>query len=223
MPLRAVPDRSLAAALGGGWTRSCYCRHAVHFQLAGNTLSVVGTDGEVDTQHVLERRAAGLATQATASAHGNPIRMRWAYEVLAPGQLSLMDATGQSADFRGCRDAIPATATPADFLRGLFGIYVDDADAYLPFASDAGLRAFLVPDLADQTARQFARSKAGEQVGTDCLSAKPITEATSDYKVTDVEVTAARSAAATPDRTTGTVAFKNYGRHAAVRFDRRQL
>ncbi len=216
------PDRSLAAALAGGWTRTGACDHPVHFQLSGDTLRVVGTDGQVDTQRVLERRSAGFATETTASAHGNPIGMRWVYEVLAPGQLSLTDATGRAADFRRCRDPVPATATPAEFLRGLFGIYVDDADAYLPFASEAGMRAFLVPDLADQIARYSARSEAGERAGANCLPAEPITGAESDYKVTDVKVTAADPLPATPDRTTGMVSFRNYGRPASVRFDLRR-
>ena len=86
----------LAAALDGGWTRRGTCAQPVHFQLRGNTLLVVGTDGRVDTQRALQRRAAGVATQTTASAHGNPVGLRWVYEVLSPGQLSLTDQAGRS-------------------------------------------------------------------------------------------------------------------------------
>ena len=47
-------------------------------------------------------------------------------------------------------------------------------------------------------------------------------DSTSDYKVTGVKVTAAAPGAATPDRTTGTVSFRNFGRPAVVRFDLRR-
>ena len=96
---------------------------------------------------------------------------------------------------------------------------MDDADAYLPFVSEAGLRAFLVPDLADQMMSYFARYTAGGQVGTACLSAEPITGATSYYKVTDVRVTVADPATVTPDRTSGTVSFRKLRQpgHRAVR------
>ena len=67
---------NLAAAFSGGWTRNGVCDKPVQFQLRGNTLLVVGTDGKVDTQRVLQRCATGVATQTTASAHGNPIGMR---------------------------------------------------------------------------------------------------------------------------------------------------
>ncbi len=211
--------QDLAAALGGGWTRSGACDRPVQFRLAGKTLLVVGTDGKIDTQRVLERRATGIATETTASAHGNPIGMRWVYEVVAPGQLSLTDQRGQSATFQRCRPPIPATASPAQFLRGLFAIYVDGADASLPFASEAGMRAFLVPDLADAIVHD------AEQTGhrdTVCLRAEPITGAEDDYKVTDVHVTAAEPGPATPDHTSGIVSFRNMGAPATVRFDLRR-
>ncbi len=112
------PGQDLAAALGGGWTRSGACDQPVPFRLAGRTLLVVGTDGKIDTQRVLERRATGIARETTASAHGNPIGMRWVYEVVAPGQLSLTDQRGQSATFQRCRPPIAATASPASFCAG---------------------------------------------------------------------------------------------------------
>ena len=214
------PGQDLAAALGGGWTRSGACDQPVHFRLAGKTLLVVGTDGKIDTQRVLERRATGIVTETTASAHSNPIGMRWVYEVVVPGQLSLTDQRGQSATFQRCRPPIPATASPAEFLRGLFAIYVDGADASLPFASETGMRAFLVPDLADAIVHD------AEQTGhrdTVCLRAEPITGAEDDYKVTDVHVTAAEPGPATPDRTSGTVSFRNTGAPATVRFDLRRI
>ncbi len=211
--------QDLAAALGGGWTRSGSCDRPVQFRLAGQTLLVVGTDGKIDTQRVLERRATGVATETTASAHGNPIGMRWVYEVVAPGQLSLTDQRGQSATFQRCRPPIPATASPAEFLRGLFAIYVDGADGSLPFASEAGMRAFLVPDIADAIAHYAAQTGHSDTV---CLRAEPITGAQDDYKVTDVHVTAAEPDPATPDRTSGTVSFRNMGEPAIVRFDLRR-
>ncbi len=213
------PGQDLAAALGGGWTRSGSCDRPVQFRLAGKTLLVVGTDGKIDTQRVLERRAAGIATETTASAHGNPIGMRWVYEIVVPGQLSLTDQRGQSATFQRCRPPIPATASPAEFLRGLFAVYVDGADASLPFASETGMRAFLAPDLADAIARYAAQPGHSD---TACLRAEPITGAQDDYKVTDVHVTAAEPGPATPDQTSGTVSFRNMGAPAIVRFDLRR-
>ena len=79
-----------------------------------------------------------------------------------------------------------------------------------------------MPELAGQIARSFARSKAGEQVGAGCLSAEPTTGAESEFKVTNVKVTAANPHAATPGRTTGTVSFKNFGKLATVRFELRR-
>ncbi len=217
------PAPDLAAALGGGWTRSGACDRPVRFQLRGNTLLVVGTDGKVDTQRVLQRRATGVATQTTASAHGNPIGMRWVYEVLSPGQLSLTDQTGRSATFQRCRPPIPATASPAEFLRGMFAIYADGADASLPFASVAGLHAFLVPDLADAVARDATRVAAGDRTNAaPCLRAEPITGAQDDYAVSDVDVSVPEPAPGTPDRTSGTVSFRNGGVPASVRFNLRQ-
>ncbi len=214
------PAADLAAALGGGWTRSSACDHPVHFQLRGNTLLVVGTDGKVDTQRVLQRRSTGVATQTTASAHGNPIGLRWVYEVLAPGQLSLTDQTGRSATFQRCRPPIPATASPAEFLRGMFAIYADGADASLPFASEAGLHAFLVPDLADALARDAARVTAGDRIdAAPCLRAEPITGAQDDYAVSDVAVNMPAPVPGASDRTSGTVSFRNGGVPASVRFD----
>ena len=172
---------------------------------------------------MLQRRAAGVATQTIASAHGNPIGMRWVYEVLSPGQLSLTDETGRSATFQRCRAPVPATAGPAGLLRGIFAIYADGADASLPFASEAGLHAFLVPDLADAVARDAARAAAG--AGTNaapCLRAEPITGAQDDYAVSDVDVSVPEPAPGTPDRTSGTVAFRNGGVPASVRFDLRR-
>ncbi len=217
------PAPDLAVALGGGWTRSGACDRPVHFQLRGTTLLVVGTDGKADTQRVLQRRATGVATQTTASAHGNPIGMRWVYEVLSPGQLSLTDQTGQSATFQRCRPPIPATASPAEFLRGMFAIYADGADASLPFASKAGMHAFLVPDLADAVARDAARVAAGGRIdAAPCLRAEPITGAQDDYAVSDMAVSVSEPEPGTPDRTSGTVSFRNGGVPASVRFDLRR-
>ncbi len=217
----SIPD--LAAALDGGWTRSGACDRPVHFRLRGDMLLVVGTDGKVDIQRVLQRRATGVATQTTASAHGNPIGMRWVYEVLSPGQLSLTDQTGRSATFQRCRAPIPATASPAEFLRGMFAIYADGADASLPFASEAGLHAFLVPDLADAVTRDAAGVAASDRTSAPpCLRAEPITGAQDDYAVSDVAVTVPDSLPGTPDRTSGTVSFRNGGVPASVRFDLRR-
>ncbi len=217
----AAPD--LGAALGGGWTRNGACDRPVHFQLSGNTLMVVGTDGKADTQRVLQRRATGVATQTTASAHGNPVGMRWVYEVLSPGQLSLTDQTGRSATFQRCRPPIPVTASPAEFLRGMFAIYVDGADASLPFASEAGMHAFLVPDLADTVAREAARVAAGGRIDpAPCLRAEPITGAEDDYAVSDVAVSVPEPVPGSPDRTSGTVSFRNAGLPTTVSFDLRR-
>ncbi len=217
------PPADLAAALAGGWTRSGTCDHPVHFELRGNTLLVTGTDGQVDTQRVLQRRATGVATQTTASAHGDPIGTRWVYEVLTPGQLSLTDQTGGSATLQRCRPSIPATASPAEFLRGMFAIYADGADASLPFASEAGLHAFLVPDLADAVAGDFARTAAGGRIDTGpCLRAEPITGTEDDYAVSDVAVHVPDPVPGLPDRASGTVSFRNEGTPVSVRFDLRR-
>ncbi len=195
----------------------------MHFQLRGDTLLVVGTDGKVDTQRVLQRRATGVATQTTASAHGNPIGMRWVYEVLSPGQLSLTDQTGRSATFQRCRPPIPATASPAEFLRGMFAIYADGADASLPFASEAGLRAFLVPDLADALARDAAvpRRVAGPTPPPACgRNRSPAPRTTT--RSSDVAVSVPDPAPGTPDRTSGTVSFRNACVPASVRLDLRR-
>ena len=217
-----LPGPDLAGALGGGWTRSGVCDKPVHFQLRGNTLRVVGTDGKVDTQRVLGRRPAGVATQTTASAHGNPIGMRWVYDVLSPGQISLTDQMGRSATFQRGRPPIPAEASPAEFLRGMFAIYADGADASLPFASEAGLHAFLVPDLADAVARDAALGAARGRIdAAPCLQAEPITGAQDDYAVSDAAVTVPKPAPDTPDRTSGTVSFLDGGVRAPVHFDLR--
>ena len=93
----------------------------------------------------------------------------------------------------------------------MFAIYADGADASLPFASDTGLHAFLVPDLADTVARHAA-----------CLRAEPITGAEDDYAVRDVAVSVPDPLPDTPDRTRGTVSFRNAGVPATVGFDLRR-
>ncbi len=222
-PSAPSSSANLAAALGGGWSLSGLCDRPVHFQLRGSTLLVVGMDGKIDTQRILQRRPSGVATQTTASAHGNPVGMRWVYEMLSPGQLSLTDQTGRSATFQRCRRPIPATASPAEFLRGLFAIYADGAYASLPFASEAGLRAFLVPDLADTLARDAARlSGDGRIDAPPCLHAEPITGVLDDYAVSDVAVVVSDPAPGTPDQTSGTVSFRNGGVPATDRFDLRR-
>ncbi len=223
--LRAqAPQPALAAALGGRWTPDAGggCAQVFQFQLTGNTLRLTGPDGHVDVQRVLQRREAGIATATTASTHGIPAGTKWVYEVLAPGQLSVTDGSGRSANFQHCHDPIPPTATPSAFLHGLFDLYVADADASLPFASEAGLRAFLVPDLADQITRYFARLNQGGHIDTVCLRSEPITGAEDDYKVTDVTVIMADADPATPDRAAGSVSFKNMGEPSSVAFDLRR-
>ncbi len=118
-----------------------------------------------------------------------------------------MNGRGEPAARRTCHRAARST------------LYVDDDDAYLQFASDAGLRRLFVPDLAEKMNRYFARSKAGEQVGAACLLSEPIVSSTADYKVIGVKVAVPNPRAATPDRTAGTVSLRNFGRPAVVRID----
>ncbi len=105
----------------------------------------------------------------------------------------------------------------------MFAIYADGADASLPFASEAGLHAFLVPDLADAMARDAARAAVGDRVdAASCLRAEPITGAQDDYAVSGVDVSVPEPAPGTPDRTSGTVSFRNGVVPASVRFDLRR-
>ena len=104
----------------------------------------------------------------------------------------------------------------------MFAIYADSADASLPFASEAGLRAFLVPDLADRIARYDARLRAGGHIDAVCLPAEPITGAQDDYRVTDIKVSVDDPDPATPGRTSGTVSFRNMGAPVSVHFDLRR-
>ena len=215
---------ALAAFLDGRWTPDAdgACARVFRFRLTGATLRVTAPDGKVDVQRVLQRRGGGVATETTASVHGIPIGTKWVYEALAPGQLGVTDGTGQSATFQHCHYPIPATATPAEFLRGMFDLYVADADAGLPFASDAGRRAFLTPDLADQVSRDAARTQQGGRTEGACLTVDPIVGSSVDYKVTAVDVAIAKPHPDMPDRAGGTVSFRNFGEPRRVAFDLRR-
>lgn len=217
-------SRILTEALTGRWTfdPGGSCAQAFRFELAGDTLRVVAPDGSVDVQRVIQRRETGIATETTTSTHDVKKGAKRIYEILAPGQLSMTMPAGQSGSLQRCHDPIPAGATAAEFLRGLFDVYVAEADASLPFASDAGLRAFLVPDLADQFSRYFDRLRAGGRIDRVCVSAEPITGAQDDYKVRDVQVVVDDPAPASPDRASGTVSFSNMDTPASVRFDLRR-
>ena len=218
-----TPRSAVAAALQGRWTSDAEggCARTFSFDLTGNTLRVTPPDGKSDVQRVLTRREAGVATETTSSSHGIRKGARWVYEVLAPGQLSLTDAAGRSVGLQRCHDPIPATATAAEFLTGLFDLYVADADASLPFAGEAGMRAFLTPDLADEMAGYAARLKEGGRVDQVCLSDDPITGAQDDYKVEDVHVDAAEPDP-TADRTSGTASFTNMATRRTVLFELRR-
>ena len=129
--------------------------------------------------------------------------------MLSPEQLSLTDQTGRSVTFQRCRPAIPATASATELLRGRSARHTDGADANLPFASQAGLHAFLVPDLADTVAHDATRVAAGGRIdAASCLQAEPITGAQDDYAVSDVVVSVPASVPERPDRTSGTVSVE---------------
>ncbi len=207
---QALPD-----LLKGRWTAGGGdCQAGFTLELRGNSLRLVDADGHVDTQRVTSRRPAGIATQTTASTHGEPAGKAWVYEVLAPGQLSLTEgSTGRSATLLRCPDPLPANASPRQVVEAIYARYAASDEPNLPLSGEANVRAVFVPKLADDITA-FA-SHSG-RLPDDCRPADPfVASSAGEIKVTHVHV----DVPAVPDganQATASVSFSNLGKPQSV-------
>ncbi len=144
--------QDIATMLKGKWTtEGGDCTKYITLQLSGDVLRITDAAGRADTERVIARRATGFATQVVRSSHGIRVGSRTVYEMLAPSQLSLTDAaTGRSAGtVVRCPDPLPADATPQQVVQTIYARYATPGQTGTPFDSEAALRQFLAPELAD--------------------------------------------------------------------------
>ncbi len=145
--------QDIATMLKGKWTtEGGDCTKYITLGLTGNTLQITDAAGHADMERVIARRATGFATQVVRSSHGFRVGSRIVYEMLAPSQLSLTDAaTGRSAgNLVRCPDPLPADATPQQVVQTIYARYASPGQTGMPFESEAALRQFFAPELADR-------------------------------------------------------------------------
>ena len=206
-----VQAQALPDLLKGRWAfEGGDCKAGVTLQLSGNLLRLTDAAGHVDSQRVTSRRSTGIATQTTASTHGQPVGKAWVYEVVAPGQISLTEgSTGRSTDLTRCPDMLPADATPRQIIEAIYARYAASDDPNLPLSSEANARAFFVPDLADKIVA-FA-SHTG-RLADDCKPADPFVPGSfGEYKITQLRVDVPTIPAGADHATAG-VALSNLGK-----------
>ncbi len=144
-------DQALTDALNGRWVvvGDGDCQAGFTLQLGGDLLRWTDAVGHVATQRVTSRRPDGIATRTITSTHGQPVGKTWVYEVLAPGQISLTEAsTGRSADLARCPDLLPADATPRQIVTAIYARYAASDEGNLPLSGEANVDAFFAAELA---------------------------------------------------------------------------
>ena len=138
---------------------------------------------------------------------GQPAGKAWVYEVLGPGQIAMTEgSTGHSATLFRCPDVLPASATPQQIVQAIYARYAADDEPNLPLSSEANLRAFFVPGLADSVVAFMGRSG---RVADDCRPEDPFVPfSTGDGPVRQLSVAAPEVAG--PDHATVRASF-HYG------------
>lgn len=199
--------QALADQFHGRWTtEGGSCAPGFTLDLSGDELRWTDAAGQVDRQQVVSRRPDGIATKTVQSSHGQPKGKAWVYEVLAPGQIALTEgSTGHSATLLRCPDPVPANATPQQILGVIYARYAADDEPNLPFASEANVREFFVPSLADAMVGFVAHSG---RVPNDCRPEDPFMPGPFGAGVVS-QVAVEVPAGAAADHAEGHVSFRN--------------
>ena len=204
----AAGAQSLPDLFKGRWAaEGGDCQPGFTLQLSRDVLLWTDAAGHVDRQQVVSRRPTGIATRTVESTHGQPAGKAWVYEVLGPGQIAMTEgSTGHSATLFRCPDLLPASATPQQIVQAIYARYAADDEPNLPLSSEANLRAFFVPGLADSVVAFMGRSG---RVADDCRPEDPFVPfSTGDGPVRQLSVAAPEVAG--PDHATVRASF-HYG------------
>ena len=207
--------QALPALLKGHWVfADGDCKAGFTLRLNGSVLRWTDAAGHADTQRVTSRRPTGIATRTTTSTHGQPAGKAWVYEVLAPGQISLTEAsTGRSTNMARCPDMLPANATPRQMVEAIYARYAASDEPNLPLSNDTNIQAFFVADLA---AKIMAFSAYSGHLADGCNPQDPFVPGFyGDYKVIRLRIDAPPN----PDRAdhaTIHVSFRDFGKPAEV-------
>ncbi len=122
--------------------------------LSGDMLRLTNATGHADLERVFARRATGFATRLVRSAYGARVGTRTVYEFLAPGRISVTEgASGRFSTLVRCPDPLPTDTTPQQLVETIYRRYASPNQVGIPFDSEAALRQFFAPDLADHFVR----------------------------------------------------------------------
>ena len=207
--------QSLPDLLKGRWAvEGGDCEAGLTLQLDSTSLHLTDAAGHVDTQRVISRRATGIATRTTASTHEDAVGKVWVYEVLAPGRLSLTEGgTGKSADLIRCPDQLPAAAGPRQIIEAIYARYAASDEPNLPLSSEANVRAFFAPGLADDITAFASHSGRLPDI---CKPGDPFVPGSfGEYEVIRVQVDVLPAADGT-DHAAARVSFRNIDKPAVV-------
>ena len=151
----AARAKDVASMLKGQWVaEGGDCTKPYTLELSGDVLRLTDAAGHADVERVFARRKTGFATRVARSTSGIRIGQRNVYELLAPGQISVTEAaSGRSGIIVRCPDPLPANIAPEQLVETIYARYATPDALGTPFESEATVRQFLAPELADHFMR----------------------------------------------------------------------